>query len=141
MLNVLTVDVEEHFHVAAFYSSVSPESWGEQPSRVDRNVNLVLEILDSHGVKATFFVLGWLAERRPDLVRRIASAGHEIGCHTFAHQMVYSQTPEQFRADLRRARQVLMDEFRRRSPAFAPPTSQSCTAHHGRSISSPKRDS
>ncbi len=109
MLNVLTVDVEEHFHVAAFYSSVSPESWGEQPSRVDRNVNLVLEILDRHDAKATFFVLGWLAERRPDLVRRIASAGHELGCHTFAHQMVYSQTPEQVRSDLRRARQILMD--------------------------------
>ena len=109
MLNVLTVDVEEHFHVAAFYSSVSPESWGQQPSRVDRNVNRVLEILDRHGVKATFFVLGWLAERRPDLVRRIVAAGHEIGCHTFAHQMVYSQTPDEFRSDLRRARQVLLD--------------------------------
>jgi len=109
MLNVLTVDVEEHFHVAAFYSSVSPESWGEQPSRVDRNVNRVLEILDNRGVKATFFVLGWLAERRPDLVRRIVAAGHEIGCHTFAHQMVYSQTPDEFRSDLRRARQVLLD--------------------------------
>ena len=109
MLNVLTVDVEEHFHVAAFYSSVPPDSWGHQPSRVEKNVNRVLEILDRHGVKATFFVLGWLAERRPDLVRRIASAGHEIGCHTFAHQMIYSQTPEQFRADLRQARQVLAD--------------------------------
>ena len=109
MLNVLTVDVEEHFHVAAFYSSVSPESWGEQPSRIDRNLGRVLEILGSHGAKATFFILGWLAERRPELVRRIASAGHEIGCHTYAHQMVYSQDPDKFRSDLRRARQVLAD--------------------------------
>jgi polysaccharide deacetylase family protein (PEP-CTERM system associated) len=107
MLNALTVDVEEHFHVEAFASCVARESWDGCASRVERNTDRVLEIFDRHNVRATFFVMGWVAERHAALVRRIAAAGHEIGCHSYAHQRIHRQPPEEFRADVRRARRLL----------------------------------
>ncbi len=86
-----------------------PRDWERQPSRVESSIDRLLEILDEAGVRATFFVLGWLAKRLPSLVRRIDSQGHEIGSHGFAHRRIGTQSPAQFRADLCRSRKVLED--------------------------------
>jgi len=101
--NAFTVDVEDYFHVSAFESLFPPERWGDVPSRIDGGVRAILEIAAEAGVTGTFFVLGWVAQRRPDLVKAIADAGHEIGCHSLEHRRVYTMTPEAFRSDLRRA--------------------------------------
>ncbi len=102
-----TVDVEEHFQVSAFEPYVSRDSWDRHESRVSSNAMRLLEILDRHGTTATFFTLGWVAERYPDLVRRIANAGHEVASHGYGHQRITHITPDEFRSDVRRAKQVL----------------------------------
>lgn len=104
VVNALTIDVEDYFQVSAFDGHVSREAWPSFESRVTRNTDRLLELFDEAGTKATFFVLGWVAERYPDLVRRIHGAGHELASHGYGHQLVYSQDRESFRADLRRAR-------------------------------------
>jgi polysaccharide deacetylase family protein (PEP-CTERM system associated) len=109
MLNALTIDVEDYYHVSAFDHCVARERWGDFPSRVGDSTRRVLDRLAESGVRGTFFILGWVAERHPDLVKAIHRAGHEIGCHSYAHRLVYEQTPEQFRADLRLARLMLED--------------------------------
>ena len=109
MLNAITVDVEEYFHVEAFAGCIDPKSWGNFESRVERSVDIILRLLQNHGTRGTFFILGWIAERRPGLVRRIAEAGHEIGCHGFGHQRIHRQTQDQFRQDIQRARKVLTE--------------------------------
>jgi len=101
MLNVLSVDVEEYFHPAEVGASAS--QWLSLPSRVEFEVENVLELLDKHRVTATFFVLGWVAEHHPRIVREIARAGHEIGCHSHLHRLVYGLSPEEFREDTERA--------------------------------------
>lgn len=106
---VLTVDVEDYFHVEAFSGVVSRDSWDSYTPRVEANTRRVLALLDRHGAKATFFVLGWVARKFPALVREIRDAGHEIGCHSFWHQPVYSQTPEEFRQDLLLSVRVIED--------------------------------
>jgi polysaccharide deacetylase family protein (PEP-CTERM system associated) len=108
-LNAFTVDVEDYFHVAALSSAIRRDSWSRRELRVADNTERLLEILDAHNVHATFFVLGWLAEQVPALVRRIADAGHEIACHGFSHQLVYKQTPSEFREETIRAKQYLED--------------------------------
>jgi len=124
MLNALTVDVEDYFHVEAFASAVSREEWATYPPRVERNVERILGLFGRHEVKATFFVLGWVAERYPRLIRQIAAEGHEIGCHGYGHRRLDEQTPEEFRADLRRVRSVLADQAAHpivsyRAPSFS----------------------
>jgi len=124
MLNVLTVDVEEYFHVEAFASCVRQEDWSGLESRVERSTCRVMEILDRHSAKATFFVLGWVAERHPALVRKIAGSGHEIGCHGYTHRRVHRQSPDAFRSDIRTARALLSDCTGRpvityRAPSFS----------------------
>jgi polysaccharide deacetylase family protein (PEP-CTERM system associated) len=108
-INALTIDVEDYFHVEAFASRISPSSWDEYTPRVEKNVDEILSLFDRRSVKATFFVLGWVARRFAPLVRRIAAAGHEVGCHGFGHQHLHRLSPEEFRLDLRHARQCLMD--------------------------------
>jgi polysaccharide deacetylase family protein (PEP-CTERM system associated) len=103
MINALTVDVEEYFHPAEVQRSRPMEQWLSLPSRVEAQTDDVLDLLGKHSVSATFFVLGCVAERTPEVVRRIVSAGHEIGCHSYAHQVIYELTPEQFRDDTLRA--------------------------------------
>jgi polysaccharide deacetylase family protein (PEP-CTERM system associated) len=103
MINALTIDVEEYFHPAEVQRSVSMESWDSLPSRVEEQTDRILELLDQHAVTATFFILGWVADHHPQVVRKIVRAGHEIGCHSYAHQLVYDLTPAQFRADTLRA--------------------------------------
>jgi polysaccharide deacetylase family protein (PEP-CTERM system associated) len=108
-LNALTIDVEDYFHVSGFEGCVDRSQWDDYPSRVADNTYRLLEILAKAGVRGTFFVLGWVAERQPELVKEIRAAGHEIGSHGYWHRLIYNQTPDEFRADLRRGRDVLRD--------------------------------
>ncbi|WP_027181551.1 XrtA system polysaccharide deacetylase [Oleidesulfovibrio alaskensis] len=109
MRNALTVDVEDYFHVSAFDSCVRPADWESMPSRVQGNTLRVLELFEELSVRGTFFMLGWVAERHPWLVRRIADAGHEIGCHGYAHRRITAQSPDVFRQDVQRAKSYLED--------------------------------
>jgi polysaccharide deacetylase family protein (PEP-CTERM system associated) len=107
--NILTVDVEDYFHVEAFADRVSPDAWPGFSSRVRENTVRILQLFDQYRCRGTFFVLGWVAERDPKLIREIAAAGHEIACHSYLHRRVSSLTPEEFQKDLRRARAVIED--------------------------------
>jgi polysaccharide deacetylase family protein (PEP-CTERM system associated) len=109
IVNAMTVDVEDYFHVSAFDSVVSRARWETFESRVSRNTDRLLELFDRAGVRSTFFVLGWVAERFPALVRRIADLGHEVASHGYNHQLVYMLTPRQFREDVRAARAAIED--------------------------------
>jgi polysaccharide deacetylase family protein (PEP-CTERM system associated) len=109
MVNAMTIDVEDYFQVSAFDGLISRADWHHYESRVSRNTERLLAILDEAGVKATFFVLGWVAERYPQLVRRIACSGHEIASHGYEHRLVYNMSRDEFADDLRRARLVLED--------------------------------
>ena len=109
MLNGLSVDVEDWFQVGAFEKVIAKKDWDSLPRRVERNTDAVLELFAGAGVKATFFTLGWVAERYPALIRRVADAGHEVASHGWDHQRVFTMTPEQFRADLARARATIED--------------------------------
>ena len=104
-----TVDLEEYFQVAGFEPHVARSAWGRFESRVARQVEWLLELLERHGARGTFFVLGWVAERQVELIRAIARAGHEIASHGWDHARVTSQTPEQFRASIRRSKEILED--------------------------------
>lgn len=108
-INAFTVDVEDYFHVAALSSAITRESWPTHESRVERNTERLLALLAERGVRGTFFVLGWVAERSPGLVRRIAASGHEIACHGFSHQLIYQQAREEFREETVRAKRLLED--------------------------------
>ena len=122
--NVLSVDVEDYFHVSAFASYVAPEHWDSFPSRVERNVQRILELLSRHDTRGTFFILGWVAQRFPKIAREIAAAGHEIGSHGLLHRRIHLQTPEEFRSDIRIARDMLMEQVQKpvvcyRAPSFS----------------------
>jgi len=110
-VNALTVDVEEYFHPNAMDGTVSPADWSKFPQRVEGNTRVMLDLLDENAVRATFFVLGWVAERLPHLVDEIARRGHEIACHGYAHRLVYVLGPERFRDDVRRAKAILEDRL------------------------------
>jgi len=109
MINALTIDVEDYFHVNAFAGHVRRDEWHTYPLRVGDNIRRILDMLDEFSVRATFFVLGWVAERLPSLVKEIQRRGHEIACHGYGHQLVYQLTFQQFRDDIRRAKNVLED--------------------------------
>jgi polysaccharide deacetylase family protein (PEP-CTERM system associated) len=108
-LNAFTVDVEDYFHVAALAPAIRRDSWPTRELRVEANTERLLGILEERRVRGTFFVLGWVAERVPGLVRRIAAAGHEVACHGYSHKLVYTQTPAEFREETVRARSGLED--------------------------------
>ena len=107
--NALSVDVEDYFHVSAFAKNITQNDWHTFLPRVDFNTRRLLDLFDEHQVKATFFVLGWVAEREQKLIKDIASHGHEIACHGFSHQLVYNQTQEKFREETLRSKYVLED--------------------------------
>jgi len=109
ILNALTVDVEDYFHVAAFKDVVRPADWDSFASRVEDNTARILDMLGRHGLSATFFILGWEAERRPGLVRRIAANGHEVACHGHDHQLIYQIGLDAFREDVLRSKKTLED--------------------------------
>ena len=124
IVNAMTVDVEDYYQVSAFESVVDRSKWDSYESRVEANTERVLGILAEFGVRATFFVLGWEAERRPALVRRIAASGHEVASHGFGHRLVYDQTPAEFREDVRTSKRLLEDAIGRpvfgyRAPSFS----------------------
>lgn len=109
MLNAFTVDVEDYYQVSAFAESVDKEKWSTYESRVERNTERLLAMLDDRSIQGTFFVLGWVAERHPELVRRIRACGHELACHGFSHDLVYEQSPETFRQETMRSKCCLED--------------------------------
>jgi len=124
LLNALTVDVEDYFHVTAFEKHIDRDDWHSHGDRIVASTRRILRLFDDHNVKGTFFVLGWVAERFADLVREIHAAGHEIGSHSYWHRLIYDQTPEQFREDLCRSRDVLQDTIQtpvtaHRAPSFS----------------------
>jgi polysaccharide deacetylase family protein (PEP-CTERM system associated) len=106
-IHAMTIDVEDYFHVAALANVVKPSQWDAQPSRVVNNTHKLLDLFESKGIKGTFFVLGWVAEKHPDLVKLIASKGHEIASHGYSHQLIYSQTQSTFREETRRSKEIL----------------------------------
>lgn len=107
--NAMTVDVEDYFHASAFDRVVARPSWFARESRVVGNTHRLLECFHRHGVRGTFFMLGWVAERFPSLVREIAGLGHELASHGYHHQLIYTLTREQFQEDVRRAKHVIED--------------------------------
>jgi polysaccharide deacetylase family protein (PEP-CTERM system associated) len=124
MLNALTIDVEEYFHVTNLDRCVARPQWEHMESRVEAGTYQLLDLLGEAGVRATFFVLGWVAERQARLVRRIQIEGHEIASHGYGHDLLYSLKPEEFRKDLRRSRRVLEDVIGKpvtmyRAPSFS----------------------
>ncbi len=108
-LTALTIDVEDYFHTTAMEAPCPPAAWDAMPARVEANTRRVLDLLDETGVRATFFVLGWVASRWPGLVAEIHRRGHEVGCHGFAHRRAPELGPVAFRADVQRARALLED--------------------------------
>jgi polysaccharide deacetylase family protein (PEP-CTERM system associated) len=122
VVNAMSVDVEDYFQVSAFDRVVSRASWGSLESRVDRNTKRLLDVFDEVGVRATFFVLGWIAGRSPELVRTIASRGHEIASHGYNHQLLYTLTPTQFREDVREAKAELEQTIGRPVIGFRAPS-------------------
>ncbi len=119
--NAFTVDVEDYYHVSAFEGYVD-RRWDSFPSRIVANTRRILEILGAADVRATFFVLGWVAERFGSLVREIRECGHEIGSHGYGHELIYRLAPEAFRADLIRARNVLEDAIGEPVRAYRAPS-------------------
>ena len=120
-INYLTIDVEDYFQVHALSKVIRPEDWDSYECRVERNTHYILDLLDAYRLiqnstskiqnspAATFFILGWIAERYPKLVKEIHHRGHEIASHGYAHQVIYNQTPQEFRQDIRRAKDILED--------------------------------
>jgi len=107
-MNILTIDIEEWFHILDHESTKGVEQWSRFESRIEMNVDRILEILEKYNTKATFFCMGWIAQNYPEIIRRI-SEKHEIGSHTEFHQLVYEQNPTQFRDDLVRSISKLED--------------------------------
>jgi len=119
-----TVDVEEHFQVSAFERYVARGEWEHHESRVERNVGVILDLLERHGARGTFFVLGWVAERHPGLVRAVATAGHEIASHGWDHRRMTDLSPDEFRDQVRRSKRLLEQlsgapVFGYRAPSFS----------------------
>jgi polysaccharide deacetylase family protein (PEP-CTERM system associated) len=110
MLNVLSIDVEDWYQVAALAPTVPRDSWATREGRVERSVERLLELLARRSLRATFFVLGWTAERHPRLVPGIVAAGHEIGSHGWSHRNIYEQSPAEFREETLRSRRLLQDQ-------------------------------
>ena len=122
VVNAMSVDVEDYFHVSVFDGIVPRAQWDTLPSRVRANTERLLDIFDEHAVTATFFVLGWVADRQPELVRDIARRGHEIASHGYSHRLIYDQTPAAFREDVRRAKGLLEDTSGQRVNGYRAPS-------------------
>jgi polysaccharide deacetylase family protein (PEP-CTERM system associated) len=107
MKNILTFDIEEYFQVENFKNEISFDSWDSYESRVEVGVNKILNLLKEYKVTATFFILGWVAERHPAMIKKIADSGHEVASHGYAHELIYKQTPEEFKCDLYKSIKIL----------------------------------
>jgi polysaccharide deacetylase family protein (PEP-CTERM system associated) len=122
IVNAFTVDVEDYYQVQQFADRISPQEWDRHESRVVENTHRMLRILNEHQVCGTFFVLGWVAERFPRLVRDIQKAGHEIGCHGYWHRLIYDMTPDEFRSELSQTTKILSDITGQPVVAFRAPS-------------------
>lgn len=109
MIHCLSFDIEEHFQVSAFASPMRRRHWHQFESRVEKNAEKILDLLAHFEAQATFFVLGWVAERHPALIRRLVEEGHEVASHGYAHELIMAQTPSTFREDVRKAKRILED--------------------------------
>jgi polysaccharide deacetylase family protein (PEP-CTERM system associated) len=124
VVNAMSIDVEDYFHVSVFDGIVPRSTWDGMESRVVANTERLLDIFDESGARSTFFVLGWVGERHPALVRRIADRGHEIASHGYAHRLIYDQTRAAFREDVRKAKGILQEASGRavigyRAPSYS----------------------
>src|SRR5215469_8121769 len=122
--NALTIDVEDYFQVWAFNKLLPYAAWDRQPSRVEQNTKKVLELLAEFNLRGTFFILGWVAKRYPSLIRQIQGTGHDLGCHSYSHRLIYRLSPKEFRDDTRRAKAAIEDAagaavHAYRAPAFS----------------------
>ena len=121
-VHCLSFDVEEHFQVSAFWSKARRQQWDKYESRVENNTRKLIELLAQHNTKATFFVLGWVAERCPEIVRSIAAQGHEVASHGYGHELITDQTPGMFRDDVRKAKGILEDICGKRVYGYRAPS-------------------
>lgn len=120
-MRILTFDIEDWFHFLEHRSTRTEAQWKQFEPRVERNTNHILNFLDKHNQKATFFVIGWIAEQYPTLVKNIAAQGHDIGLHSYAHQLVWQQSPEEFRQDLMRNIGILEDQLGQKVKMYRAP--------------------
>ncbi|MEP7367447.1 MAG: XrtA system polysaccharide deacetylase [Acidobacteriota bacterium] len=120
--HIMSVDVEDYFQVEAFADRVRPDQWDSFPTRVADNTRRILDLFDEHGVRATFFYVGWVAKKFPGLVAETSRRGHELGCHSYWHRTIFSLTPEQFREDLRMARDVIEQAGSQKVEGFRAPS-------------------
>jgi len=109
ILNAMTVDVEDYFHVAALANSIDRSNWDKMEYRAEASTRRLLDLFDESNIRATFFVLGWVAKRSPDLIREIAKRGHEVASHGMSHKLVYNQTPEEFSSETYESKALLED--------------------------------
>ncbi len=122
MINALSIDVEEYFQVEAFAEIVRPNEWESFTPRVVQNTEKILDLLDRFGVKATFFCLGWVAQRHPGLIKKIAAQGHEVASHGFSHRPLFRLTPKEFRKEIRESKKILEDLSGQEIQGFRAPT-------------------
>ena len=122
VVNAMSIDVEDYYHVSVFDGIVPRVQWDQMESRVVVNTTRLLDLFDEFNVRGTWFVLGWVCERHPDLVAAIAQRGHEVASHGYAHRLIYDQTPQAFREDVRRAKQLLEDATGRRVFGYRAPS-------------------
>jgi polysaccharide deacetylase family protein (PEP-CTERM system associated) len=108
-INAMTVDVEDYFQVSAFAKNIDKKEWDHYPSRVNANTNLLLDLFDEYEIKATFFVLGWIAEREQQLIKRISELGHEVACHGYKHDLIYNQSKQVFTEETHKSKSILED--------------------------------
>lgn len=120
--HALSFDLEEHFQVSAFWSPMRRRHWDQLESRVERNTRKIVDLLTMSGAKATFFILGWVAERQPALVKYLVDAGHEVASHGYGHELVTTQSPVVFREDVRKAKSILEDLSGRRVVGYRAPS-------------------
>jgi polysaccharide deacetylase family protein (PEP-CTERM system associated) len=121
LLNILTFDVEDWFHILDHWGVEDSGSWAQHPSRVVKNTQRILDVLDEHALKATFFCLGWVAECYPDLIRDILNRGHELGSHSYCHKLAYKQSCKDFQEDLLRSISILEDISGKKITAYRAP--------------------
>ena len=122
VVNALTIDVEDYFQVSAFAPHISRDEWDTMECRVEQNIERILSLLRDAGATATFFTLGWIAQRYPEMLKRIASDGHELASHGFSHRRASEQSPEQFLADIRLAKAVIEDVSGHRVRGYRAPS-------------------
>jgi polysaccharide deacetylase family protein (PEP-CTERM system associated) len=122
VVNAMSIDVEDYFHVSVFDGVIPRTQWNRMESRVVANTTRMLDLFDEYRVRSTFFVLGWVGERHPELVRAIAQRGHEVASHGYAHRLIYDQTQSAFREDVRRAKRLLEDACGRRVTGYRAPS-------------------